>query len=202
MAAIPLTALNAEDYQRLVEQAPILIWRSNTDGLCDYFNQRWLAFTGHSLEHELGDGWAQGVHPDDHARCMSTFLDAFHRREAFEMEYRLLRHDGAWRWILDRGGPSYGPDGQFRGYIGSCVDVSERVDAQEALARAREAQVKTLQGLLPICMICRKVRNDQGYWDSLEAYIREHSNADFTHGLCPECKPGYMRSLHEEMKDR
>jgi len=82
----------------------------------------------------------------------------------------------------------FGPQGEFAGFIGSCTDVTERVEAQAALA----ARIKTLQGLLPICMLCKKIKNDKGYWEVLEVYIQQHSEADFSHGLCPDCFPGYL----------
>lgn len=190
--------LRPSEYAVLVEQAPILIWRANTEGLCDYFNQRWLEFTGRSMDEEYGNGWAEGVHPEDLQRCLDIYLDHFGRRAVFEMEYRLRRHDGAWRWIFDRGVPMYGPEGEFGGYIGSCTDVTERVEAQRALAEAQAAQIRTLHGLLPICMICRKIKNDEGYWEGLDKYVREHSEADFSHGLCPECFPEYMAQIRRE----
>ena len=192
--------LSADEYALLVEQAPILIWRAGTDGLCDYFNQRWLAFTGRTLAQEQGNGWAEGVHPEDLDRCIATYLDHFGRHETFEMEYRLKRFDGAYRWIFDRGVPSFAADGTFLGYIGSCVDVTDRVEAQLALAKAHEAQVHTLQGLLPICMTCKKIRNDKGYWEGLEQYIHAHSEATFSHGLCPECYNVTMEKMREEAR--
>jgi PAS domain S-box-containing protein len=184
--------LKPDEYAVLVEQSPILIWRARTDGLCDYFNQRWLEFTGRSMAQEFGNGWAEGVHPEDLQRCLDIYLDHFNRREIFEMEYRLRRHDGAWRWIFDRGAPMFGPDGEFAGYVGSCTDVTDRVEAQAALAENLTSRIKTLQGLLPICMLCKKIKNDKGYWEVLEEYIQQHSEADFSHGLCPDCYPGYM----------
>lgn len=193
--------LTAEDYAALVEQAPILIWRANTEGLCDYFNQRWLDFTGRTMAQEVGNGWAEGVHPDDFQACLDTYLDHFGRREVFEMEYRLRRHDGAWRWIFDRGVPSYEASGQFRGYIGSCIDVTERVEAQRALAEAQAAQIRALHGLLPLCMICKKVRDDDGYWEELDKYVRAHTEADFSHGLCPSCAPVYMARIQDEARE-
>lgn len=189
------------EYAILVEQAPIMIWRAGPDGLCDYFNLRWLAFTGRTMAQERGNGWAEGVHPEDFQACLETYLDHFGRRASFEMEYRLRRHDGAWRWIFDRGVPMYGAQGDFLGYIGSCVDVSERVEAQQALAAAQAAQIRTLHGLLPICMVCRKIKNDEGYWEGLENYVREHSDADFSHGLCPECFPAYLEQIQRESGD-
>jgi PAS domain S-box-containing protein len=125
-------APSATKYRLLVENSPVMIWRSGLDAKCDYFNETWLSFTGRTLEQEMGDGWAEGVHPEDFDRCVKHYLDHFHRREAFEMEYRLRRHDGEFRWIFDRGVPYADDGGEFAGFIGSCVDVDERRKAQEA----------------------------------------------------------------------
>jgi PAS domain S-box-containing protein len=108
----------------------MLIWRSGLDAQCNYFNDGWLAFTGRPLEAELGNGWAEGVHPDDFERCVAYYLEHFERRQAFEMEYRLRRHDGVYRWIRDRGAPFFDAQNEFAGFIGHCVDVDDRVRAQ------------------------------------------------------------------------
>jgi PAS domain S-box-containing protein len=118
-----------------------MIWRANLDAKCDYFNRTWLAFTGRTIEHEMGDGWAEGVHPDDLGGCLRHYLDHFARREPFEMEYRLRRHDGVYRWIFDRGVPFVDDDGNFAGFIGSCVDVDERRRAQDAEQRRSQQQL-------------------------------------------------------------
>lgn len=110
-------------------------WRSGLDAKCNYFNETWLAFTGRTLAQEMGDGWSEGVHPDDFQRCVSFYLDHFHRREPFEFEYRLRRHDGEYRWIADRGAPFTDDTGKFAGFIGSCIDVDERRKAQDASRR-------------------------------------------------------------------
>src|SRR5206468_1357033 len=89
---------------------------------------------GRPLHSELGDGWAGGVHPEDLQHCMQTYASAFERREPFEVEYRLRRHDGEYRWIFDRGVPRFDPDNSFSGYIGSCIDVTDRKLAQESLS--------------------------------------------------------------------
>ena len=130
------TVLSSADYRIVVEQAPLMIWRTDRDGKCDYFNQRWLLFTGRPMADELGDGWLESVHPDDRDRCMKTFRGAFKEREPFEMEYRLRRYDGEYRWLVDTGGPIFDVNGTFLGYVGSAVDCTDRVDARAALARA------------------------------------------------------------------
>jgi PAS domain S-box-containing protein len=179
--------LRDTEYRVLVEQAPMIIWRAGTDAKCDYFNERWLEFTGRTLEQELGDGWAEGVHPDDLRRCLDVWLGCFARREPFEMEYRLRRHDGEYRWILDRGTPSFGAEGRFLGYIGSCVDVTERVRATEELRRRNEEDLRRAESLIPVCFGCKKIRDDQGYWMAVEAYLRDHAGRKVTHGLCRPC---------------
>jgi PAS domain S-box-containing protein len=122
-------------FRNMADASPVLLWMSRADGLCIFFNQTWLAFTGRTIEEEWGVGWAENVHFEDLEACMATYLEAFGARRVFEMEYRLRRKDGAYRWILDRGTPRYAPDGRFEGYIGSCVDITER--------RAHEADLRT-----------------------------------------------------------
>ncbi|WP_394698730.1 MASE3 domain-containing protein [uncultured Methanoregula sp.] len=120
-------------YLKILDDFPNPIWRADLNGKCDYFNRDWLAFTGRSIEQELGDGWAEGVHPDDLERCVKTYLDHFHARTPFEMEYRLRYHDGTYHWLNDSGKPFYMEEGKFAGYIGSCYDIQNRRQAEEAL---------------------------------------------------------------------
>jgi PAS domain S-box-containing protein len=121
-------------FRLVANTAPVLIWMSGTDKLCTYFNQPWLEFTGRPLEAELGNGWVEGVHPEDLAACMDTYTQAFDRREPFQMEYRLRRHDGEYRWVSDMGVARFNPDRSFAGYIGSCIDVTDRKVAEESMA--------------------------------------------------------------------
>ncbi len=140
-----------ERFRLLSNAAPMMIWMSGTDKLCTYFNQPWLDFTGRSIGSELGNGWTEGVHPEDFKTCLETYIKAFDRREKFSMEYRLRRYDGEYRWILDNGVPRLNEDGSFAGYIGSCTDVTERRVATEAAYRAtRQTRLEHLVALIAI----------------------------------------------------
>jgi PAS domain S-box-containing protein len=125
----------SEERFRLIANAtPVMIWMAGTDRLCTYCNQTWLNFTGRSIEQDLGNGWMDSIHPEDRTVCFNTYTNAYDRRELFEMEYRLRRHDGEYRWVFDQGVPRFHQDGSFAGYIGSVYDVTERKLAEEALS--------------------------------------------------------------------
>jgi PAS domain S-box-containing protein len=125
----------SEERFRLVSNtAPVMIWMAGTDRLCTYLNQPWLEFTGRPLEAQLGNGWVEGIHSEDQKRSFETYAQAFDQRQSFAMEYRLRRHDGQYRWILDTGVPRFNADGNFAGYIGSCLDITDRKLAEDALA--------------------------------------------------------------------
>lgn len=142
-------------YRNLADSGPALIWTSGTDKLCTYFNQPWLIFTGRTLEQELGNGWAEGVHPDDLDRCVKIYVGAFDQRQSFDMEYRLRHASGEYRWIRDLGTPNYSGSGEFIGYIGHCFDITEAKRAQEEIRRLnRELERK-------IADQTRELRNSQ-----------------------------------------
>lgn len=129
-------------YLTLLDQSPTLIWRCGPKAQCDWFNQTWLRFTGRAMSQELGEGWVEGVHPEDREECLRQFRVAFEQREAFTLEYRIRRHDGEYRWIIDQGVPFTQPDGAFGGYIGYCMDVTDRRQAEAELQRANETLEK------------------------------------------------------------
>jgi PAS domain S-box-containing protein len=127
-------------FRLMADSAPILIWVAGVDKGCTYFNRPWLEFTGRTLEQEVGDGWAEGVHPDDLVRCLEVYATHFDARMAFEMEYRLRRHDGEYRWVADRGIPRLTPDGAFAGYVGACADITDRKRGEEELRASYQQQ--------------------------------------------------------------
>jgi len=134
-----------ERYRYLVDHAPFLLWTSGPDMLCTFFNRPWLEFRGRTMEEELGNGWIEGVHPDDRQRCLEIYQRAFEARERFSMEYRLQRADGQYRWIRDSGMAQYSKDGQFLGYAGSCVEIPEpRRELPPNPLTQREVQVLAL----------------------------------------------------------
>jgi PAS domain S-box-containing protein len=136
-----------ERFRNMADAAPVMVWVSGLDKLCTFFNKGWLDLTGRTMEQSLGNGWASDVHPDDLERCLATYSSSFDERRSFEMEYRLRRADGAYRWVIDRGVPRFTPAGEFAGYIGSGIDITDLKQAQEeALARQKLESLAVLAG--------------------------------------------------------
>lgn len=186
-------------FRHLTNIAPIMVWMSGTDKRCCYFNQPWLSFTGRSLAQEMGNGWTEGVHPDDLESCLSTYTTAFDARQPFEMDYRLQRHDGEYRWILDIGTPHFAPEGEFLGYFGSCLDITDRKTAEAEVIKLNQSlnrQVQELQTLLDVIPIgigiahdpdCRTIRVNRSFAKQLG--ISHQVNASLS---APEAeKPGF-----------
>jgi PAS domain S-box-containing protein len=147
-------------FRLVANTAPMLIWMSDTNKLCTYFNDSWLAFTGRPMELELGNGWAEGVHPEDLQRCLDTYNRAFDARQTFKMEYRLRRRDGEYRSLLDIGVPRFNQGGSFAGYIGSCVDVSERKLAEDTLSSVNRKLIEAQER--ERSRIARELHDDVG----------------------------------------
>lgn len=136
-------------YRNLANAGPALIWMSGEDKLCHFVNQPWLEFTGRSMEQEVGNGWVQGVHPDDLERCLKTYTTAFDRREPFDMEYRLRHHSGDYRWIQEVGTPNFNCKGKFAGYICYCFDITarKREEEENAQLQARLNQAQKMEAI-------------------------------------------------------
>ncbi|MFO0880138.1 MAG: PAS domain S-box protein [Gemmataceae bacterium] len=134
-------ALPNEPLRLMADATPVMLWFSGPDSRCNFFNKAWLEFRGRSLDQEVGEGWVEGVHPDDRQRCLETYHAAFDARQSFKMEYRLLRADGVYRWVVDSGAPWMGEGGEFCGYIGSTIDITSSRKAEESIERA-EAELR------------------------------------------------------------
>lgn len=135
-------------FRLMADSAPVFIWMSDTTGGCIYFNKVWLEFTGRNLSDECGDGWTHNIHPEDYQLCMSTYRTAFIKREAFRVEYRMLRHmDHSYCWLLDIGVPRFNKAEEFAGYIGTCVDISERKQMETQLQQLLDQQAVILNNM-------------------------------------------------------
>ena len=136
-----------ERFRNMADSAPVMIWVSGEDRQCTYVNKQWVDFTGRSTEEQLGNGWVEAIHPDDRDRSFQIYAHAFEERTAFEMEYKLRRHDGEYRWIFDTGAPRFSSENVFLGYIGSCIDITERKESEVKLHDANE-QLQQLKNQL------------------------------------------------------
>ena len=125
-------------FRTMADATPVLIWVTDEDKLVTYFNKASVDFTGLTAEQILGNGWIERVHPDDREKCLQTYRSAFDAREPFAMQYRIRRHDGKYRWINDQGVPRYGPRGNFRGYVGACVDITDLLQKEQELHESEE----------------------------------------------------------------
>jgi PAS domain S-box-containing protein len=148
-----------QNLRTLSNSGMALIWTSDTNKFCEYFNGVWLEFTGRTLEQEIGNGWTEGVHPDDLQRCLEISATAYERQEGFSKEYRLRRHDGTYRWIVDMGCPRFDSQGVFLGYIGHCLDIEERKHAEEEKANL-QAQLIQAQKMEAVGQLAGGVAHD------------------------------------------
>jgi PAS domain S-box-containing protein len=114
-----------DQFRELLSTAPIMIWLSGADAMCSFFNRSWLEFRGRRMDEEMGNGWTEGLHPDDRDLCLETYLKAFSARQPFRVQYRLQKANGEYSWIEDHGTPRFRNDG-FIGFMGTAIDISDR----------------------------------------------------------------------------
>ncbi len=183
MSARPLEN-TLELYMPVLNNFPALVWRAGLDATCFYFNQTWLDFTGRTLAQEMGDGWVEGVHPNDRERCVSDYLTAFHARRAFTLEYRLRHHTGEYRWLLDFGTPIINSAGEFVGFVGACYDTTAQKRAEQATlesqARYRAAQeelVRQNRELATLNAIVTAINQSSDLRETLQAALDRVVNA-------------------------
>jgi PAS domain S-box-containing protein len=169
-------------FRLTADAAPVMIWKSDIDKLCTWFNRPWLDFVGRTMEHELGNGWTQNVHPDDFDRCLKTYVDAFDARQTFTMVYKLRRNDGEYRWVLDNGIPLWEPAGEFAGYIGTCIDITENKRAEQkqgVLIAELDHRVKNV--LATVATIAKRTSerssSTSGFIDTLDRRIQSMADA-------------------------
>jgi PAS domain S-box-containing protein len=131
-----------ERFRLIANTAPVMIWMSDVEKQITYLNQTWLDYTGRSLDAALGHRWIEVLHPAEVERCRDVYVKAFDEREPFQVEHRLRRHDGEYRWIVTAGVPRYNEAGSFVGYIGTAIDVTERKLAEEALSTVNQKLIE------------------------------------------------------------
>jgi PAS domain S-box-containing protein len=182
--------MSEEMFRQVADATPALMWLSDATGACIWFNAPWLAFTGRSLEDEIGKGWEAGIHPEDARKCVDTYAAAFAGREPYRIEYRRRRHDGEWRTLDATGTPRYS-QGQFVGFLGSCTDVTDERRAVLALV-ASEEQLRLATEAAEIGLWDLDTINDVLFWPprvkamfgiSPDAAV---SMSDYYNGLHPD----------------
>jgi PAS domain S-box-containing protein len=209
-ASVPIERSGGLDkrFCEVMDAAPVMIWVSGKDQGCVWFNRPWLTFTGRSMEVEIGDGWTQGVHPNDRKRCLAIYTSHFEAREKYRMQYRLRGADGAYCWIDDTGIPRYADDGTFLGFIGSCVDVTHlkaleretkelsvrlvNLQEEERQRFAQELHDSTAQHLVAVSLTLTALRST-GSANDIETRLWDEVDASLTDALQE------IRTLSHEM---
>ena len=161
------------------ESAPVLIWMAADDMFRDWFSKSWLRFRGRSFGDEVGEGWTEGVHPEDLERCLAIYSSSFEERQPFTMDYRLRRHDGVYRWVLDTGIPRWGENGSFSGYIGTCVDITDRKEMEDKLAEhTRSLRLSDRRREDFLTRLSHELRNPLGAIANAAAILRTVEHGD------------------------
>ena len=167
-------------FQTMADCFPLLMWIANEQGKCTFFNKSWLNYTGRTMEEELGYGWTREVHPSDVTNRLSVYQEAFESRQSFQIEYRLQRWDGECRWLLDYGTPRFRQDGSFAGYIGSCIDISDRKKI-EATLRESERRWRTLLENVRLLVVALDLQGNIDYVNPFFLEITEYNREEVIH---------------------
>jgi PAS domain S-box-containing protein len=181
-------------FRNMADHAPVMIWVSDPTGSCSFLSQSWYEFTGQTEETGLGEGWLDAVHPDDRELVKTRFLTTNARQEAFQLDYRLRRHDGEYRWAVDTASPRIGADGQFQGYIGSVLDISDRKRAEAAL-RESQQRYMSLTEASPVGILCFDATGQCAYvndrWSEMTGRPVEAARGS-----------GWLRAIHPDDRDQ
>jgi len=179
----------------MADASPVMIWLSGADKSCTYFNKRWLDFRGRTMDEEKFDGWLEGLYQEDITPCMEAYKKAFNEKKDLTIEYRLKRFDNQYRWVLETGNPYFDSDGAFAGYIGSCIDITERKQMEEKL----EASLREKEILLK--EIHHRVKNNLQFISSL-LYLQSVNIKDSQiRDICNDIKNriSMMANIHEHL---
>jgi PAS domain S-box-containing protein len=185
-------------FRAMVDSAPVLVWIANASNACVWFNKPWLQFVGRTMEHECAGSRADSIHPADLDRCLEAFSTHSQARQPFMMEYRLRRHDGAYRWVLDNAVPLYDPAGEFDGYIGSCVDITDRKQAEAAtklLADAGAAFASSINYEKTLEELARLVVPGFADWCSID--LKDVASGDIRRAIVVHSDPDKVELAHE-----
>jgi PAS domain S-box-containing protein len=194
-ARIKKQEILSKHFLLMADASPVMIWMSDQDKNCNYFNKKWLDFRGRTIDEENGKGWTEGIHPEDIASCMEAYKEAFDEKKNLSIEYRLKRFDGHYRWLLETGNPYFDSDCVFAGYIGSCIDITERKHMEETL----EASLREKEILLK--EIHHRVKNNLQFISSLlylqSSHIKDRQILD----ICNDIKNriSMMANIHENL---
>ena len=150
-----------ERFRNMADYAPVMVWVTDPNASCSFLSKSWYEFTGQTPETGLGFGWLNAVHPDDRESARDTFVAANDRREPFRLDYRLRRHDGEYRWVIDSAAPRFGPQGDFLGYIGSVMDITERKHAEEMMDELLHRVGERVKELTALHSAGRILQNEQ-----------------------------------------
>jgi len=181
-------------FRNLADNAPVMVWVTEPDGACSYLSRSWYEFTGQTPETGLGFGWLEAVHPDDRGWSGETFRAANAKREPFQLEYRIRRSDGAYRWAIDAAAPRFGEDGTFLGYVGSVLDITDRKEIEDRLSKS-EVEFRTVTNAAPAlvwtCLADGRVIYMNDRWREFTG-----ETAEAALGL------GWIQAIHPEDADR
>ncbi|HEX9938975.1 MAG TPA: PAS domain S-box protein, partial [Longimicrobium sp.] len=180
-------------FRQLADTAPVMVWMADPENRGTYFNRPWLDFTGRALEEELGAGWIETIHPDDLHRAVSFCADHVRRRAPFRMEFRMRRGDGEYRWVLDHGTPRFADSGEFLGYVGSCVDITDRKRAEEALRISEERYRSLVEAGTQMVWTtdARGMVVDMPFWREISGQTEEEVRAE-----------GWAGAVHPDDRER
>ncbi|MFC1890273.1 PAS domain-containing protein [Thermodesulfobacteriota bacterium] len=193
-----------ERFRSLSESSPMGVFHTDSEGRVLYTNNRWQEITGLTLEESLGFGWSNALHPDDKKAIIEEWGRCLSEEKGYSGEFRFVSKSEEVKWVYTKTAPIRAETGQIIGHVGSNEDITERKRKEEErkklilLLQEALSEVKTLSGLIPICSSCKKIRDDKGYWQQIELYISEHSNAEFTHGLCLDCAKRLYPDLYKD----